>query len=140
MVDPAPQVLSFTAPSALLALGGNTTANVAYAAADPAQVCQVTFAWDDGSTTVVTGNSGAASAVHKYAAAGVYSVTVTVTAVDGAQGSATFEYVVIYDPSGGFVTGGGWITSPAGAYVTDPTLTGKANFGFVSKYEKGKTV
>ncbi len=45
-----------------------------------------------------------------------------------------------YDPSGGFVTGGGWIDSPAGAYVADPSLTGKANFGFVSRYRRGATV
>ena len=30
--------------------------------------------------------------------------------------------------------------SPAGAYAADPALTGKANFGFVSKYQKGATV
>jgi hypothetical protein len=48
--------------------------------------------------------------------------------------------VVVYDPSGGFVTGGGWIDSPAGAYVADPDLTGRANFGFVSKYKKGAIV
>jgi hypothetical protein len=46
----------------------------------------------------------------------------------------------VYDPDGGFVTGGGWINSPEGAYTADPTLTGKANFGFVSKYKKGATV
>jgi hypothetical protein len=49
-------------------------------------------------------------------------------------------YFVIYDPSGGFVTGGGWINSPIGACklasCTDGT-TGKANFGFVSKYQSG---
>jgi len=39
--------------------------------------------------------------------------------------------------SGGFVTGGGWINSQAGAYMAEPELTGKANFGFVSKYKKG---
>jgi hypothetical protein len=48
--------------------------------------------------------------------------------------------VVIYDPDGGFVTGGGWISSPAGAYVLDSSLSGKANFGFVSKYQHGATV
>jgi len=48
--------------------------------------------------------------------------------------------VVVFDPSAGFVTGGGWITSPAGAYAADATLTGKANFGFVSKYKKGAAV
>jgi hypothetical protein len=48
--------------------------------------------------------------------------------------------LAVYDPSAGFVTGGGWIDSPAGAYRADPNLTGKANFGFVSKYQKGATV
>ena len=49
-------------------------------------------------------------------------------------------FVAIYDPLAGFVTGGGWINSPAGAYVSDPTAEGKANFGFVSKYQKGAKV
>jgi hypothetical protein len=47
---------------------------------------------------------------------------------------------VVYDPNGGFVTGGGWIDSPAGAYTPDPTAAGKATFGFVAKYKKGATV
>ena len=38
------------------------------------------------------------------------------------------------------MTGGGWINSPEGAYAADPSLTGKANFGFVSKYKKGAKV
>jgi hypothetical protein len=45
----------------------------------------------------------------------------------------------VYDPSAGFVTGGGWIDSPAGAYVPDLNAEGKASFGFVSKYKKGQT-
>jgi len=52
--------------------------------------------------------------------------------------------LVVYDPSAGFVTGGGWIDSPSGAYTPenqdDDDLTGKANFGFVSKYKKGAEV
>lgn len=49
-------------------------------------------------------------------------------------------FVVVYDPNGGFVTGGGWINSPPGAYADSPMLTGKATFGFVAKYQKGKSV
>ena len=37
----------------------------------------------------------------------------------------------------GLVTGSGWINSPAGAWPSDPALTGKASFGFVSKCEPG---
>ena len=53
---------------------------------------------------------------------------------------SVYEYVVVYDPAAGFVTGGGWIMSPAGAYTANPALTGKATFGFVAKYKKGATV
>ncbi len=47
--------------------------------------------------------------------------------------------MVVYDPEAGFVTGYGVVDSPAGAYVADPTLSGKAHFGFVSRYQKGAT-
>lgn len=76
---------------------------------------------------------------------GVYLVKVTVTDQCGGTSTSTqvdgFDaMVVIYDPNAGFVTGGGWINSPAGAYVPDPSLVGKANFGFVAKYHRGATV
>jgi hypothetical protein len=100
--------------------------------------------WGDGgaSAGVVTetGGSGSVSGSHTYTAAGVYVVTLTVTDNRGSSGQSLFQYVVIYDPSAGFVTGGGWINSPPGAYVPNPSLTGKANFGFVSKYQNGAGV
>jgi hypothetical protein len=67
---------------------------------------------------------------------GVYTVKVDVG--DGCAHS--YGYLTIYDPNSNFVTGGGWINSPAGAYVADQSLTGKANFGFVSKYKKGSNL
>jgi hypothetical protein len=77
-----------------------------------------------------------------FANAGVY--TMCIYGVDnlGNIGSTNCDLlVVVYDPSAGFVTGGGWINSPAGAYtpkvLTDTDYVGKANFGFVSKYLKG---
>ena len=70
----------------------------------------------------------------------MYTLNLAVTDDDGGQGTAAFQYIVIYDPNAGFVTGGGWINSPAGAYTANPSLTGKATIGFVSKYQKGKTV
>ena len=52
--------------------------------------------------------------------------------------------MVLYDPLGGFVTGGGWFNSPSGAYTpnddSDEDVTGKANFGFNSKYKKGQSI
>lgn len=55
-------------------------------------------------------------------------------------GAVECIFFAVYDPSAGFVTGGGWFTSPAGSLTADATLTGKATFGFVSKYKKGATV
>ncbi len=70
---------------------------------------------------------------------GIYDVQLIVN--DGTVDSLpATTMVVVYDPTGGFVTGGGWFDSPAGAYTADPSLTGKANFGFVAKYKKGANV
>lgn len=103
-----------------------------------------TWDWGDGviENGVVTQGAGSGSVAgsHSYASAGVYTVQLTVVDDDLGSGSSTFEYIVVYDPSAGFVTGGGWIESPSGAYLPDPTLTGKATFGFISKYLKGATV
>jgi hypothetical protein len=69
---------------------------------------------------------------------GVYAVHAVVTNPNYV--GSDDELFVIYDASAGFVTGGGWIDSPTGAYAANPALTGKANFGFVSKYQKGSNV
>jgi hypothetical protein len=95
----------------------------------------LTYAWDfgDGST------STEAMPSHTYTATGVYDVCLTVN--DGtADSEPACTLAVVYDPSAGFVTGGGWIDSPAGAYMADPNLTGRASFSFVSKYKKGAQV
>lgn len=65
---------------------------------------------------------------------GVYLATATLSG--NYSGGAT-GFLAIYDPTAGFVTGGGWIFSPAGAYADDLSLTGRANFGFCAKYQKG---
>jgi PKD repeat protein len=102
------------------------------------------MAWGDGTSSAATiteaNGSGTATATHTYTVPGVYTLTLTVTDDEGASGSCTFQFLVIFDPDAGFVTGGGWINSPPGAYPDDPSLTGKASFGFVSKYKKGTSV
>jgi len=97
--------------------------------------------WGDLTTSpgdvVETLGSGSAACSHTYTTPGVYTIDLTVTDDYGGSGTSQFRYVVVYDPLAGFVTGGGWIESPEGAYAVNPSLTGKANFGFVSKYNKG---
>lgn len=72
--------------------------------------------------------------------AGVYNLCVSGTDSSGNTGPEECVYLAVYDSDGGFVTGGGWIMSPEEAYADDSSLTGKANFGFVSKYKKGANV
>lgn len=76
---------------------------------------------------------------------GIYDVTLIVN--DGTVDSdPDMSTVVVYDPTGGFVTGGGWISSEQDEggvnilCITEDDCSGRANFGFVSKYKKGATV
>jgi len=95
----------------------------------------LSYDWGD----ITTSADAGATPTHAYGAEGIYDVCLTVTDPDGAS-DTTCTYVVVYVPGGGFVTGGGWIDSPEGAYKPDPSLTGRATFGFVSKYKKGASV
>jgi hypothetical protein len=69
---------------------------------------------------------------------GVYSVKVVVEDACGEPAETGYNsHVVVYDPSGGFVTGGGWIYSPEGA-LAGSSAEGKLNYGFNAKYKTGK--
>lgn len=104
-----------------------------------------TAVWDfgDGSTlagfVTETNGAGTVTGEHTYTSTGIYRVALTVTDDDGGSATMTSDYAVVYNPDGGFVTGGRWIDSPEGAYVQDSTLTGKATFEFASTYTKKAT-
>ncbi len=139
----APTVGPITAPLEPVLV--NTAIDAAASFTDPGVRDTHTAVWDWGDGATSTGSvteangSGSTNGNHVYTAAGVYTLTLTVTDKDGGTGQTIYRYVVVYDPEGGFVTGGGWINSPAGAYAADPSLVGRANFGFVSKYQRGAT-
>jgi len=136
----APNVGLMTAPIDPLEAGTLVDATAPFS--DPGTIDTHTgvIDWGDGSASnaaiTETNGSGSASGSHAYAAAGVYTLTLTVTDKDGDSGRSVFQFVVVFNPAGGFVTGGGWIVSPRGAYPAAPNLSGKATFGFVSKYPK----
>jgi predicted outer membrane repeat protein len=104
--------------------------------------------WGDGSTSAGVVNeangTGTADGTHVYASAGVYTILLTVIDDDGAYAQSVYQYVVVYDPNGGFVTGAGSIWSAAGtcqdAGLCDPAAEGRARFGFVSRYQQGASV
>jgi hypothetical protein len=115
--DVSPPVVNFTTTEGVYPVGEVPTLQ---ATVDDANDCDLTISGD----------------IYPHDSVGIHTVTLTATDPLGYVGSDSLTYVV-YDPSGGFVTGGGWIYSDAGAYVPDPMLEGKASFGFVSKYKKG---
>jgi parallel beta-helix repeat protein len=90
----------------------------------------------DGQTHDVTTTVGGSATTAIDLPPGVYTVEAKVSVCESCEFTDS-AMLVVYDSEGGFVTGGGWIDSPEGAYVPDPLLTGKATFGFVSKYKKG---
>lgn len=138
----APAVGAITAP-ALVQVGQPVSASAGFT--DPGKQDTHTAVWDwDGATSAgavsEANGAGTVTGTHVYAVPGVYTVGLAVTDDDGGTGTSTFRYVVVFDPGAGFVTGGGWILSPPGAFRADPAAAGRANFGFVSQYKKGATV
>jgi FtsP/CotA-like multicopper oxidase with cupredoxin domain len=142
-VNNLPPTVSVISPlnGALYAVNTNVTVTASITDPGSADTLSCGFSWDGGGPpSVAPGIAGTCSQSNTFTAAGVYTVSVTGFDDDGGVSAPATVMIVIYDPSAGFVTGGGTINSPPGAYVADASLTGKATFGFVSKYLKGKTI
>ncbi len=138
-VDTAPVVTSVTAAPTPAAIGTDVTINANYT--DPDSPDSHTATIDCGNGTTLSGSDvsvtepsstgeGTVTGTCTYASAALYTVTVTVTDAYGESGSGTTT-AVVYDPSAGFVTGGGRITDSTGS---------SNNFGFVAKYQSGGTM
>jgi hypothetical protein len=122
-----PVISAVSGPASALALSSATaTINVTYSDAGSADTHTAVFTWGDNTTSNASCSGGTCSASHTFSATGVYDVLVTVTDDDGGSASGDFQYVVVYNPNGGFATGSGWISQPGG----------KATFNFSSKYQK----
>ncbi|MHA2274349.1 MAG: SBBP repeat-containing protein, partial [Candidatus Kariarchaeaceae archaeon] len=143
MYDTPPEIISISGPLDPVAIG--TYYEMTGIFTDPDDGDTHTALWDLGDGTTSAGTidqtTDTVTNFHQYNTPGVYIITLTVADAAGESGTVTWsQYIVIYDPSVGFVTAGGWINSPSGAYSTDPSLTGKASFGFVAKYKKGSMI
>jgi hypothetical protein len=143
-----PVVGPITAPAAPVAISTAINVSATFTDAVTSTTHQAVWNWGDGTPTMPdtslgsvteSNGSGTVTGSHTYAVDGVYTITLTVTNNLGGSGQTVFQFIVIYNPSGGIVTGGGWITSPAGAYVANPSLTGKTDFGIDVKYKSGST-
>ena len=141
----APLIISLLGPVEPIQVGSAATLTGQFTDVGLRDTHTASWSWKDGGQPTVgtvseANGSGTMSDQHTFTKAGVYEVALTVTDKDKATISTSYKFVVVYDLNGGFVTGGGWINSPAGAYAADLNLTGKANFGFVSKYQNGNSV
>jgi hypothetical protein len=139
----APELGAISIDVDLVPIGTMITASADFTDIGTQDNHSATWNWGDGSTSgTVTPAAGGGSVqdTHSYPDPGVYTIELTVTDDDTGADTTRYQYVVVYDPNGSFVTGGGTIDSPPGAYVPDPSLIGMANFGFVSKYKKGANV
>ena len=145
MPNAFPVLGTITAPVAPFALGTAVQISVPFSDADvtESKPYTATIDWGDGSTSSSSfADVGTITGTKTYAVSGIYVVSVSIRQdnfPDHFDTKTVEGYVVVYDAKNGFVTGGGWISSPAGAYAANPSLTGKANFGFVSKYQNGAT-
>jgi hypothetical protein len=146
----AEPVTSITGPASDAVFAAGTPVTFSGAFMDPGTADTHAAVWTFTSASLpspitvsgtVDGANGTVSANYTFTVAGVYQISLAVTD-DGGQGTANTidgldAMVVIYNPSAGSVRGHGRIVSPPGAYTPDPSLTGPAVFGFVSRYQRG---
>ena len=132
-----------TAPADPVEVNTGMSVSAVFSDRDATRTHTALWDWGDGTNSSGTVNdaAGTVSGVHSYTVAGVYTITLTVNAIEDGTvvdaDQATYQYVVVFDPVGGFVSGGGKLDSPAGAWTAQPWLTGPATFGFFSKYKNG---
>jgi len=141
VVNTIPVVGAITASSDPAPVNTEITLSVTLTDPDPNDPHTVSWNWGDGTTS--DGAMSAANVItgkHRYSAVGLYAIKLTAVDGCGSQAASSYQYLAVYDPDGGFVTAGGWINSPAGAYPKDAALTGKAEFSFNPKYGKGSSV
>lgn len=127
-VNSAPAITEVTGNPA--AVGSPLTIAASFTDPDTPDLHTATIDWSDGSPAqTVTPAGMTVSGSHVYGSVGVYTATVTVTDYYGERDTMS-ALVVVYDPKGGFVTGGGWFDSPAG----------KVSIQSVARYNNGSTL
>jgi len=143
----APVVTSMMLTPSPVAVGADSTLE-ATVSDGGSEIDLVRYSTDGGSTwTDINGFTPAptvsVTGILSNLPAGVHEVCLVGTDAAGTTSEPRCVFLVVYDPNGGFVTGGGWINSPLGACrlsTVCETITGKANFGFNAKYKKGSNV
>ncbi|MCA9974824.1 MAG: tandem-95 repeat protein, partial [Anaerolineales bacterium] len=118
-VNDAPVVGPISAPADPVAIQVMVNVTAVFTDVENGGTHTAVWDWGDGSTSsgTITYASGAGNVAdsHTYSQPGVYTVLLTVTDNNGGWGQAEYQYIVVYDPNGGFITGAGQVISPDGA-------------------------
>lgn len=140
VLNHAPSVTAITSSASPVLVGLTVNANASFK--DPDANGPHTAQWDWGDSTSSSGavSDSLVTGNHTYKGAGLYTVRLTVRDGCSDQGQSAYQYVAVYDPNGGFATGGGLFDAPAGSYYADAPISGKANFRFVARYLKDDPV
>ncbi len=96
----APTVSAAFGASSVSCGTNNATLTVTFSDPGAADTHSAVINWDDGSTQTVSSATSPLVLAHTYAAAGMYTATVSVTDDDGGTGSATASVSVKYTTSG----------------------------------------
>jgi hypothetical protein len=89
--------------------------------------------WGNGITKPGLIENNKITGTFSFSEAGIYNLTLTLTDVCGLTASKTVSDLVVINPCGGSVTGGGWIGSEPGDWA-GLAKSEKANYGFVAQY------
>ena len=142
-MNDVPAVGTINAPADAVKAGtAINTFSASFTDPDVSDTHTATWNWGDGGSSAgtVTETNGSVTGSHTYTAAGLYTVTLTVTDKGGLSGSSVFKSVTVYN-STGTITGSGQFNSPAGSYPSSRLLAGTATFTSVNvKYATGATV
>ncbi len=131
-----PEITNVAGPAAPSAIGNTTSIAATFVDANVHDEHTATVDWGDGTEVdAPAAVDGLVAAEHMYEEPGVYEVLVTVTDAGDLSDTAAFRYVVIYDPSGGFSTGGGWLRPDEVSEYPGIDPADQVNFGFNVKYQ-----
>ncbi|MCZ6876097.1 MAG: PKD domain-containing protein, partial [bacterium] len=137
----APEIEALSVPQAPVARYGQPVeVTVKFSDRGLADVHAVQWQWGDGTSDMQHNVTSPAIQHHSYAAPGLYQVSVTVLDKDGAHATAMTGPIVVYDASGGFVTGGGWMRADRQACPAFCDDADKVFFRFISSYKRGAIV
>ena len=139
-----PRITTINAPTAPVAARTNTTISGTSTDLGVSDTHKGFVSWGRGMPFIQGSPLGyrAFTATRSDLAAGIYEIAVRVMDDESSSTDSTLtDFLVVYDPTAGYVAGKGAIVSPAGAcQLTCYGAEGRASFGFTSRYEPGAAI